>query len=256
MNYRGNCRNLGRTAAVIQAQLPVQLPMPCGTGGRPACHLLSDAHSPFRLRPNAAVVSWLYGHLASARRAIAPRGRKLSALLGALLFAASGAAQAKSITALSPSFSDVSRAIASAVDGDTVIIPAGTATWTSQLVLNKAITLQGQTTTDSVAGTAVDKTLITYGLPTSPAVPLIRVSSLSGKSYRVSGFTFQQVSITSNLNGCISLEGQSKTVRVDNCHFKDMPHQSVFVYVRAGIYGVADHNVMETSHTQCFVFYN
>jgi len=256
MSYRGNCRNLGRTAAVIQAQLPVQLPMPCGAAGRPACHLPSDYDSPFRLWPNDAVPSGLYGHPASARRATAPRGRKLSALLAALLFAASGAAQAKSITALSPSFFDVSRAIGSAVDGDTVIIPAGTATWTSQLVLNKAITLQGQTTTDSVAGTAVDKTLITYGLPTSPAVPLIRVSSLSGKSYRVSGFTFQQVSTTSNLNGCISLEGQSKTVRVDNCHFKDMPHQSVFVYVKAGVYGVADHNVMQTSHTQCFVFYN
>ena len=84
----------------------------------------------------------------------------LNAMLAAALFAASGAAQAKSITALTPSFFDVSKAIGSAVDGDTVIIPAGKASWTSQLVITKAITLMGKTTTDSVAGTAVDKTIM------------------------------------------------------------------------------------------------
>src|SRR4029453_15821619 len=116
--------------------------------------------SPFRLRPNYAVPSGLSGHAASACRATARRGRKLSALLAALLFAASGAAQAKSITALTPSFFDVTKAIGSSVDGGTVIIPAGKATWTSQLVITKAITLMGKTTTDSVAGTSVDGTII------------------------------------------------------------------------------------------------
>src|SRR5437868_3149585 len=143
MKYLGNYRDLGQAAAEIQVRLPAQLHARCRAAGRPACHLPSGCDSPVRLRPNDAVPSGLYGDPASAHRATAGRGRKLSALLAALLFAASGAAQAKIITALSPSLFDVNKAIGSAVDGDTVIIPAGTATWTSQLVINKAITLLG-----------------------------------------------------------------------------------------------------------------
>src|SRR5438477_9190909 len=162
MGYLTNYGDLGQAAAKIQARLPAHL----HARGRPACHLPSNCDSPFRLRPNYAVPSGLYGHPASARRAAARRGRKLSALLlAALLFAASGAAQAKSITALTPSFFDINKAIGSAVDGDSVIIPAGKASWTSSLVITKAITLMGLTTTDSVAGTANDNTILQYNLP-------------------------------------------------------------------------------------------
>src|SRR5437870_387650 len=129
MGYLGNCRDLGQTAAEIQARLPVQLRARCGAAGRAARHWPSD--SPFRLGPNYAVPSGVY------------------ALLAALLFAASGALQAKTIDALSPSFFDVNKAIGSAVDGDTVIIPAGTATWSSTLAITNAITLMGKTTVDS-----------------------------------------------------------------------------------------------------------
>src|SRR6476469_4268555 len=135
MGYLGNYRDLGQGAAEIQARLPAQLHARCGAAGRAARHWPSDSDSPFRLRPNYAVSSGPYGHPASAPRATARRGRKLSTLLAALLFAGSGAAQAKTITALSPSFFDVSKAIGSAVDGDTVIIPAVTASWTSKLVI-------------------------------------------------------------------------------------------------------------------------
>src|SRR5207302_10164559 len=173
-----NYSDLGQAAAEIQARLPAQLHARCGPAGRAERHWPFD--SPFRLRPNYAVPSGLYGHPASARRTTARKGRKLSALLAALLFAASGAAQAKIITALSPSLFDVNKAIGSAVDGDTVIIPAGTATWTSQLVINKAITLIGQTTTDSLAGTAKDQTTIQYNLTTGQ--PLISVQSVARKT--------------------------------------------------------------------------
>src|SRR4026209_921285 len=115
-----------------------------GAASRAARH--GPSASAFRQRPNAVVPAGLYGHAASARRRTTRRGRKLSALLAAVLFAASGAAQAKSITALSPSLSDVNKAIVSAVDGDTVIIPAGKAAWPSTLNISMAITLQGQTT--------------------------------------------------------------------------------------------------------------
>src|SRR5437899_2851905 len=100
MRYIGNYRDVGHAAAEIQARLRAQLRARCGAAGRAARHWPSD--SQFRLRPNYAVPSGLYGHLASAPRATGRKGRKLSALLATLLFVVSGAAQAKSITALSP----------------------------------------------------------------------------------------------------------------------------------------------------------
>jgi hypothetical protein len=63
---------------------------------------------------------------------------------------------AATITAKSVSIADVSSAIASARDGDTVAVPAGTASWTSGLAITKGITLQG-------AGN--DKTVILDDLP-------------------------------------------------------------------------------------------
>src|SRR5436309_3056852 len=112
MGYLGNYRDLGQAAAEIQARLPAQLHARCGATDRVAHRWPSD--SPFRLRPSDPVPSGLYGHRASAPRATARRGRKLSAFLAALLFAASGAAQAKTISALTPSFFDVNKAIGSA----------------------------------------------------------------------------------------------------------------------------------------------
>jgi hypothetical protein len=168
-----------------------------GAASRAARHWLSA--SPFRLRPNYAVPSGLSGNPVSACRATARKGRKLNALLAALLFAALGAAQAKSITALTPSFSDVNKAIGSAVDGDTVIIPAGKASWTSQLAITKAITLMGLTTTNSVAGTANDITIVQYNH--TDKRPLISVQSVAGKVYRISGITFQSISSVAAQNG-------------------------------------------------------
>jgi len=106
-------------------------------------HLPSDSDSPPGLQSNYAVPSGLYGQPAFARRATARSGRRLNALLAVLLFAASGEAQAKTITAVTPSLFDVTKAIGSAVDGDTVIIPAGTATWTAKFAITKGITLKG-----------------------------------------------------------------------------------------------------------------
>ena len=253
MGYLGNYEDLGQAAAEIQVRLPPQLHARCGGAGRAARHWPSD--SPFRLRLNYAVPSGLYGRPASARRAIARRGRKLSALLAALLFAASGAAQAKSITALTPSFFDVNKAIDSAVDGDTVIIPAGTASWTSQLVITKAITLMGKTTTDSVAGTAQDNTIIQANLPAGSKSSLIRLSTSSGKTYRLSGFTFRDIGTVSTGRPLTTLEGTSASVRIDHCHYDmgTVVHYLVCIQPTGSVYGVADHNVIVTpSGTQPF----
>jgi hypothetical protein len=78
-------------------------------------------------------------------------------------------AGAATINATSPSFLDVTTAIALAANGDTVVIPSGTATWTSSLTISKAITLQGagvgQTIIkDDVQGTTL---LLQWKIPAS-----------------------------------------------------------------------------------------
>jgi len=251
MEYLGNYRHLGQAVAEIQAGLLAQLHARCGAVGRAARHWPSD--SPFRLRPNDPVHSGLYDHPASAPRAAAQR---LGALLVALLFAASGAAQAKTFTALTPSFSDVNKAVGSAADGDTVIIPAGKANWTSQLVITRAITLMGATTTDSVAGTADDANGTTIVDSRTTTGGLIRVASVAGKKYRISGFTFGSVRTNANGGGFLALQGQSQSVRVDNCHFTEMTTQAKYFMVSDGVCGVADHNVIEYKGAQVFGFYN
>jgi hypothetical protein len=235
MGYLGNYRNLEQTAAaVIQAQLPVQLRARGGAAGRGACHLPSGCDSPFRLRPNDAVPS------------------RLSALLAALLFAASGAVQAKTIDALSPSFFDVNKAIGSAADGDIVIVPAGTATWSDQLVITKAITLMGKTTTDSVAGTSQDNTTITSNTSAGSLIQLNTCSPAStcgGKTYRITGITFLDAQ-ASNGKRIIGIGGQSNQARVDHCQFK-LKYSNV-ILVTGGVYGVADHNVISVAGGQPF----
>ena len=60
------------------------------------------------------------------------------------------------ITADGVDFASVKSAIAKAHDGDTVIIPAGTATWTKTLTVNKNI---------SLVGAGIDQTIFVYQTP-------------------------------------------------------------------------------------------
>src|SRR5438270_11398151 len=70
--------------------------------------------------------------------------KTVTGLIFLLLLAVSGSAQAGVINAASVSRSDVAAAIHSAVNGDTVVIPAGASTWTTGIsVSRKAIKIQG-----------------------------------------------------------------------------------------------------------------
>src|SRR5689334_12081271 len=97
-----------------------------GAASRAGRHWLSDPDSPFGLRPN-------YATLFQPCRSVAGR---FGALFAALLLAVCGTTQAATVNARSPSFADVDTAVASAAKGDTVIVPAGTASWTQTLVIN------------------------------------------------------------------------------------------------------------------------
>src|SRR5947207_3865365 len=103
------------------------------------------------------------------------------------------------INAASVAFSDVSAAVNSAVDGDTVVLPAGTASWTQTLYISKRISIIGATT---VVGdhanqpmTPNDRTVIIddEALTGSNQVAKIIAAEISpGPAvFRISGITFQ-----------------------------------------------------------------
>src|SRR6266702_2546942 len=97
--------------------------------------------------------------------------------------------EAAVIKAVSISFADVSTAIGLAKEGDTVVIPAGSASWTSTLTIRKGITLQGATTVDGAGtqnATANDATNITNNSGSG----LINVQLSPSQAFRLTGFTF------------------------------------------------------------------
>jgi len=97
------------------------------------------------------------------------------------------------ITAQSASRADVGAAVALADDGDTVLVPAGSATWTSTLTVTKNILL---------IGAGEDQTIITENLTRTDDPPLISVSlshdspSQFPYSFRLSGFKFTSANPT------------------------------------------------------------
>lgn len=90
------------------------------------------------------------------------------------------------LTAASASYTDVNDCVQAATYGDTIRVPAGSATWPATLTLTKGCWLQG-------AGK--DATTITSTQTGGPDVPMINIapdsaSIASNARFKVSGFTF------------------------------------------------------------------
>ena len=88
-------------------------------------------------------------------------------------------------------------AVASAAKGDTVNVPAGSASWTKTLVISKPITLIGQTTVSYTNETANNQTIILDDV--MPRNPIIHANVTSGDMaveptvalLQIKGFTFR-----------------------------------------------------------------
>ncbi|MCO6434648.1 hypothetical protein [Nitrosomonas nitrosa] len=134
------------------------------------------------------------------------------------------------IKAASCSQSDVQRAIDSARDGDLVLVPAGTCTWTAGITFsNTRVTVQGagvdQTTIIDATGSEYDE------------VPFI-IAGLEGKSFRITGFTFSGGGDT---YGIIKILGNCKNWRIDNCRFHSQQARAIVVGWYSWTYGLIDH---------------
>ena len=227
MGYLGNRREFGQRATEIQAQ---------------TCDSIGSA---LRLLPTVA---------RDIGREKASRN-SLSRCFWPFL----ATAQAATINARSPSFADVSTAVASAAKGDTVIVPAGTASWTKTLVINKPITLIGQTTVNYTNETANDQTIILDDVSRSSSrrLLLLYMSMVTAGDMTVEptvplllikGFTFRGSpnTPTGAPNGAIMLSGTCPAVRISNCHFDSLYQRSIYTF--GWIYGVMDNCLHTITH--------
>jgi hypothetical protein len=198
-----------------------------------------------------------------------------------------GQIEAATINAKSVSLVDVRFAVASAKDGDTVAVPAGTASWTSSLVITKSITLQGATSISGVSSspTVTDQTVVLDEVPrksrtklkpkqqpwlpqkragasaeaalsrdqagraSKPISSLIVMQLRRNQSFRLTGFTFRYGSVTAKIDSALlGIRGNCPSVRVDRCHF-DQLYRNPFIMTNGQIYGVVDHCVLDERST-------
>jgi hypothetical protein len=163
-----------------------------------------------------------------------------------------GQVDAAMIEAKSVSLPDVRSAVASAHDGDTVRVPAGTASWTSTLTLTKGISLAGANVTATD-----DRTVILDDVKTSNrgGVQIIQASIKAGQSLRISGITFRAGSRTTKptsgaaihiKDGAVgsALKAPCDSLRIDHCHFDRLNQQGI--RIDGWFCGVIDHCQWDT----------
>jgi hypothetical protein len=174
-----------------------------------------------------------------------------------LLCTAAGA-DAATIQASSCGRDQVAAAVNSAKDGDTVLVPAGTCTWTSTLsITDKSITLQG-------AG--IGQTVIIDGIPVVGYDPKPYLLSWKTKNSggspagftRLTGFTFDGGNAGNNAidqgnAGHLSFWGNSHQLRVDHNRF--IPTRSAAARFHGNLTGVVDHNQLDLGTNFRFGFY-
>ena len=144
-------------------------------------------------------------------------------------------------------FDDVQEAIRNAKAGDTVVVPAGSATWNSNLVINKGIILKGM---------GVDKTVITcnydgtgesmnsggYFISYEPGSPA------EDQPFRLTGFTFN-LNSKSNTGGLL-LKNKSNyyqtKVRIDHTKWVGVNAKRAIWWIYGYFWGVGDNNYFDT----------
>lgn len=118
-------------------------------------------------------------------------------------------------------------AVNAAQDGWTVLVPAGTNTWTSTLSITKAIQL---------IGAGIGQTIIVDG--GANALQLISWNTVSNTFPRLSGFTFQGNGNGIAWSGSVVVGGTGHSFRIDHCAFMGLNNYAIFMH--DWVYGVID----------------
>jgi hypothetical protein len=155
------------------------------------------------------------------------------------------------IPAASCSGPDVQTAINAANDGDIVVIPPGTCTWTKTVTVG-APGAPAQTKFVTIRGAGMDQTTIVDAVnPNDANDPAalwlsnaLHVFAKAGGLTRVTGMTFKWAPTYANSanKGMLAMDGDSTTWRVDHVHFVASGDSALRVGMSGG---VVDHNVFD-----------
>ena len=159
-------------------------------------------------------------------------------------------------TAASPSAVDVQACLNVTLHcGDTINVPAGSATWTTQVIGTlptgcgsyQGLTLKGQTVCDGTAGvqvsTCTDKTIITTAVSNSAS---LKFSSLTTTSFlTLTGFTFVNNAAMSSLSA-VALRGIHGTYGFRVHHIHAINSCGIVFFEYDG-YGLNDHILWDST---------
>jgi len=151
--------------------------------------------------------------------------------------------EARAIAAAGCSQQEVQKAIDAAADGDTVLVPAGSAAWTTSNENRPAVVIsrKGREKRITMKGAGIGKTIITDATGSQCFQVVIKTSEagiyrgVKDKAFRITGFTF----IGRGDDALISTTGYTKW-RIDHCRFENSG-RSLWV---SGI-GLIDHCVFD-----------
>jgi hypothetical protein len=165
------------------------------------------------------------------------------------------------VIATSCSQAHVETALSAVTAGGTVLIPAGTCTWTTGidwLTMPANVTIQGAGDLTTLGGDSDTVIIDSY----QSSNPLIRLTASATGVLRVTGLTFQGGSSGDNIKvgGVIAFSSATQsTIRLDHSHFINSTYSTV--YGRAGssagfsgTYGVVDNNIFDESDNAVRIF--
>ncbi len=181
-------------------------------------------------------------------------------LLFAFLLIVPFSAEAQVINAKSCSNTDVQNALNSvAIDGSTVVVPAGSCTWTSAVTYNQSFstTIQGQSTVTWTC--PIPPVVCTFTGTDSTAISLntgnaaLTVHTAAGKYFRMTGLTITSPSTGTAAYGTMNFNGGSTAFRIDHCHFNDQVNGDRWMGIDQ-VQGVIDHNFFDSSNSSNIFF--
>ena len=138
---------------------------------------------------------------------------------GGLMAAARAAQEAqpaqRTIQAASGAQQDVQAAVDAARDGDTVLVPEGTVTWTTLTARTPAVRIADKAVT--LRGAGIDGTVVVDGTGQLSGEEPLSVRSTAERPVRVSGFTFKDMPRRNSAEPAVGISGTHW--RIDHCKF-------------------------------------
>jgi hypothetical protein len=165
-------------------------------------------------------------------------------------------AQSATITAASCNAADVQAALSKAGAGSTVVVPAGTCTWSTKISWNAPanVTLRGAGSESVVGGG--DATVIIDDLNRSSYdAGLLEINTNANGTFRLTGMTFRGSGNQSafTYNGAVRIFGSSQQFRLDHLHFDRITYTHLLT--SGQIYGVIDNSVFDITRGTALRFF-